>query len=246
MMIINPYIFNRTPNITYGFSTKIGLNREAPYYFNMSYTVGDDSIKVDENRKSFFNQLGLSIHSVAYQKQVHSDNINIIKSSGDYGESDAMITSKKGIGLAISTADCCAIFIFDTVKHIIAGVHSGWRGTSKRILSKVLKILFDEYSSNPENLICYLSPSISRTNYTVGPEVAQQFDLRYIIPVGDNFLLNISKINYDILVHSGVKPQNIQLSNLCSYEYSSILHSFRRDGKRSGRSLGVIVMNGDG
>lgn len=244
MMIINPYIFKQIPNITYGFSTKIVLNREAPYYFNLSYSVSDDSNIVDENRKYFFNQLGLSIDSVAYQKQVHGDEINIVNSGGNCGESDAMITRKKGIGLAISTADCCAIFIFDAVKHVIAGVHSGWRGTSKRILAKVLKILFDEFGSEPENLICYLSPSISKANYSVGPEVAQLFDLRYIMPVGNNFLLDISKINYDILLYSGVKPQNIQLSNLCSYEYSSILHSYRRDGKKSGRSLAVIVMNG--
>ena len=245
MMIINPYIFKHIPHITFGFSTKIGLKRKAPHYFNMSYSVGDDSNIVDENRKYFFNQLGVSVDSVAYQKQVHGDDIKIVKFGGDCGESDAMITTKKGIGLAISTADCCAIFIFDAVKRIIAGVHSGWRGTSKRILSKVLKILFEEYNSKPENLLCYLSPSISKVNYSVGPEVAQQFDLRYIMPVGENFLLNISKINYDILLHSGVKPQNIQLSNLCSYEYSSILHSYRRDGKQSGRSLGVIVMNGN-
>jgi copper oxidase (laccase) domain-containing protein len=154
MMIINPYIFKQLPEITFGFSTKLGLNRKAPYYFNMSYTVGDDSGNVDENREAFFKQLGLSIDSVAYQKQVHGDKINVVKSGRDCGESDAMITTEKGIGIAISTADCCAIFIFDPVKKIIAGAHSGWRGTSKRILSKVLKVLFDEYCSKPENLIC--------------------------------------------------------------------------------------------
>ena len=242
MMIINPYIFKKIPEIIFGFSTRLGLNREAPYFFNMSYTVGDDSNNVGENRSSFFNYLGLSMNSVAYQKQVHGDEINIVKSGGECGESDAMITTKKGIGIGISTADCCAIFIYDCVKYVIAGVHSGWRGTSKRILSRALKVLFDEYSSKPANLICYLSPSISRTNYAVGPEVAQQFDLRYIMPVGDKFLLNIPKINYDILLHSGIIPQNIQLSNLCTFEYSSILHSYRRDGKRAGRSMAVIAM----
>jgi YfiH family protein len=242
VIIINPYIFKQITEVTFGFSTKIGLNREAPYYFNMSYTVGDDSSKVDENRKAFFNQLGLSFEAVAYQKQVHGDTINIVKSGGNCGESDAMITVKKGIGIGISTADCCAIFIFDMVNKVIAGVHSGWRGTSKRILSRVLKVLFDEYNSNPENLICYLSPSISRMNYSVETEVAQQFDLRYIMPVGDKFLLNLHKINYDVLLRSGIKPKNIQLSNLCTFEYSSILHSYRRDGKRAGRSMGVIAM----
>jgi len=194
MMIINPYIFKQLPNITFGFSTKLGLNREAPYYFNMSYTVDDDSNKVDENRRVFFDQLGLSTDSVTYQKQVNSNKINIVNSGGECGESDAMITTKKGIGIAISTADCCAIFIYDTVQQVIAGIHSGWRGTCKRILSKVLDIFLNDFNSKPENLICYLSPSISKSNYIVGPEVAQQFDLRYIMPVGDKFLLNISKI----------------------------------------------------
>ena len=109
----------------------------------------------------------------------------------------------------------------------------------------MLDIFLNDFNCKPENLICYLSPSISKSNYIVGPEVAQQFDLRYIMPVGDKFLLNISKINYDILLNSGVKPQNIQLSKLCTYEYSTVLHSYRRDGKRSGRSLGVISMNGE-
>ncbi len=244
MMIINPYIFKQVPEIAFGFSTKIGLNRKAPYYFNMSYTVGDISSKVDENRAAFLKQLGLKVDSVAYQKQVHGDNINVVKSGGECGESDAMITKEKGIGFGITTADCCAIFIFDPVNEVIAGVHSGWRGTSKGILPKVLRVLMNEYNSKPENLICYLSPSISKTNYAAGPDVAQQFDLRYIMPVGDKFLINLPKINYDILLHSSVKAKNIQLSNLCSYEYSSIFHSYRRDGKLAGRSLGVIVMIG--
>jgi YfiH family protein len=245
MMIINPYIFKQIPGITFGFSTKIGLKREAPYYFNMSYTVGDDSNTVDENRKSFLNQLSLSIDSVAYQKQVHADKITDVKSGGNCGESDAMITKEKGIGIAISTADCCAIFIYDTNNKIVAGVHSGWQGTSKGILTKALKVLFDEYNSKPENLLCYISPSISKMNYKVGAEVAQQFDLRYIMPVGDKFCLNLPKLNYDTLLRSGIKPKNIQLSNLCTYEYSSILHSYRRDGKQAGRSLGVIAMIGN-
>ncbi|HDZ59011.1 MAG TPA: laccase domain-containing protein, partial [Ignavibacteriales bacterium] len=33
-----------------------------------------------------------------------------------------------------------------------------------------------------------------------------------------------------------------QSSKLCTYEYSEILHSYRRDGKLSGRALGIIAM----
>ena len=245
MLIINPYIFKRFPEITFGFSTKVGLQRKKPYYFNMSTSVGDDPKIIKENRKQFFDKLGLNSESIAYQKQVHGDKISFIKSGGICGESDAMITDKNNIGLAISTADCCAVFIFDPVNKVIAAVHSGWRGTSKAILLKVLQTLSNEFDSAPGDLICYLSPSISSINYEVGAEVAELFDLNYLIQVNDKYLLDIPKINEDILLNYGVVPGNIQVSNLCSFEYSSILHSYRRDGKKSGRALGVIAITGN-
>ncbi len=244
MLIINPYIFKQFPEITFGFSTKVGLQRNKPYYFNMSYTVGDNQQKVKENRIAFFNQLRLDSESVAYQKQVHGNKISFIKSGGTCGTSDAMITDKNNIGLAISTADCCAVFIYNPVKKVIAGVHSGRRGTSKEILLKVLQTLANEFDSAPGDLICYLSPSISEINYEVDVEVAEQFDLNYLKQKNGKYHLDIPKINEDILLNYGVIPHNIQVSNLCSYEYSSILHSYRRDGKKSGRGLGVIAMRG--
>lgn len=245
MLIINPYIFKRFPEITFGFSTKDGLQRKKPYYFNMSSSVGDDPQIITENREKFFNELEVNSESVAYQKQVHGDKISFVNSGGVCGESDAMITDKNNIGLAISSADCCVVFIYDPVNKVIAGVHSGWRGTSKAILVKVLQTLSNEFDSAPGDLICYLSPSITGKNYEVGVEVAEQFDLNYLKQINGKYLLDIPKINEDILLNYGVNPHNIQVSNLCSYEYSSILHSYRRDGKKSGRALGVIAMRGD-
>ena len=244
-MIINPYIFKRFPEISYGFSTKLGLGRKDPYYLNTSYNVGDDFNIVNDNREKFFDQLGLNINTVAYQRQVHGDKINIVIKGGDSGESDAMITTEKNLGLALSSADCCTIYIYDPVKPVIAAVHSGWRGTRQKILLKVLQHLSENFSSNPADLICYLGPSIQQQNYEVGTEVAEQFDGVYIKERYEKYYLNISGVNFDILVNFGVSKYNIQVSKLCSYEYSSILHSYRRDGKRSGRALGVIAMKGN-
>jgi len=244
MLIINPYIFKQFPEITFGFSTKVGLQRKKPYYFNMSYSIGDEPQVITENRDNFFNKLGLNTESVVYQKQVHGDEISFVRSGGVCGESDAMITVKNNLGMAISSADCCVVFIYDPVNKVIAGVHSGWRGTSKAILLKVLQSLANEFDSAPRDLICYLSPSISEKNYEVGAEVAEQFDLNYLKQRNGKYHLDIPKINEDILLNYGVIPHNIQVSNLCSYEYSSVLHSYRRDGKKSGRALGVIALRG--
>ena len=141
MLIIKPFIFNRFPEIVFGFSTKIGQNAKPPYYFNLSYSVGDEKEIVNSNRKLFFKELGLNEKMVSYQKQVHEDKISTVNSPGNCGESDALITTKKNLGLAISSADCPAIFIYDPLQKAIAAVHSGWKGTAKQILRKTIQKL---------------------------------------------------------------------------------------------------------
>ena len=94
MLIINPYIFKRFPEITFDFSTMVGLKRKKPYYFNMSSSVGDNPQIITENREKFFNELEVNSESVAYQKQVHGNKISFVKAGGACGTSDAMITDK--------------------------------------------------------------------------------------------------------------------------------------------------------
>jgi YfiH family protein len=147
--------------------------------------------------------------------------------------------------LAISSADCPAIFIYDSKEKVIAAVHSGWKGTEKKILKKAIEKLKNEFNVNPSNLICYIGPSISQNNYQVGEEVAQKFDKEFILRNEINFYLDLKSANYKMLVDEGVKQANIQVSELCSYEYETILHSYRRDGQKSGRALGVIAMKDD-
>jgi YfiH family protein len=242
MLIIKPFIFKPFPEIVFGFSTKIGPNAKPPYYFNLSYNVGDEEEIVDSNRRLFFNALGLNEIMISYQKQVHEDGVRMVNSFGNCGESDALITTSKNLGLVISSADCPAIFIFNPVQKVIAAVHSGWRGTEKMILRKAIQKLRSDFNSNPSNLICYIGPSISQKNYEVGEKVAAKFDRQFVMNIENKFYLDLTSINFKMLVDEGVKESNIQASRLCSYEYETILHSFRRDGLKSGRALGVIAM----
>lgn len=242
MIILRSILLDQFPEIIFGFSTKIGLNRKLPYYFNVSLSVGENDELVQENRKKFFAKIGLDIESFAYQKQTHGDEINYAAESGYQGESDALITDKKGIALTISTADCPAIFIYDRKKKIIAAVHSGWRSTSKKILMKTLLRMTNDFSSAPGDLAVYIGPSISQKNYEVGPEVASLFDNKFLIENESKYLLDVAGVNYNMLLHFGVLARMIQHSNLCTYETANLLHSYRRDGQNSGRSFGVIAI----
>ena len=242
MLIIKPFIFKQFPEIVFGFSTKIGPNAKPPYYFNLSFSVDDNKEIVDSNRALFFNELGLNEKMVSYQKQVHEDKINIVSSFGSCGESDALVTTKKNLGLAISSADCPAIFIYDPKEKVIAAVHSGWRGTEKKILVKTLQKLKNDFNSDPSNLICYIGPSISQKNYEVQEEVASKFDNEFVMKNGNKFYLDVAGANYKMLIDEGINEANIQVSGLCTYEYENLLHSYRRDGQKSGRALGVIAL----
>ena len=243
MLVIKSNILSRFPKILFGFSTKVGLNRVPPYNFNLSHSVGDDHNTVEENRRCFFGSFGLDNKILAFQKQTHSDIITHVSKSGNVGESDALITDKPNLGLVISAADCVPVFMYDEENRVIAGVHSGWRGTEKEILTKTLRKLKSDFNTQPENLYVYVGPSISQKNYEVGPEVADLFDDQYLEDKHNGkFLLNVSAVNYDMLTSFGVPDNQIQLSNLCTYDNRKLLHSYRREGQRSGRSLGVIAI----
>lgn len=242
MKIIHSELFTRFPEIIFGFSTKIGLNRGAPFYFNLSYTVGDNPDLVRENRICFFNELGLDPGKIAYQKQIHSDIISIVDQPGLIDESDAMITNTRGIGLSISSADCAPVFLYDKQAGAIAAVHSGWRGTEKKILFKTINKMSDSFDVKAENLYVFIGPSISQMNYEIGEEVADLFDNAFLKRINGKINLDVLGANLKMLNDAGIPAGQIEVSTLCSFGEKDLLHSYRRDGSVSGRSIGVIAL----
>lgn len=243
MFILRPYIFSKFKELIFGFSTKPDQESQPPFNFNLSLSVGDEIIKVKENRKKFFTALRIDEERVAYQKQVHSDKITVVSHPGSQGESDAMITAETNLALAISTADCVPVFLYDNSAKVIAAVHSGWRGTHKKILMKTLLTLKTDFNLKTENITAYIGPSISMQNYEVGEQVASLFDNQVVNRREGRYFIDLKKANYHMLIEQGVPPSNIQCSGLCTFEMPCFLHSYRRDGKYSGRSLGVIAIS---
>lgn len=244
MFIIKPHIFSSFSNLVSGVSTKIGLDRKAPFYFNLSPNVGDDEVIVQENRNAFFNSFGIRNDQIVFQYQIHSDIIKIVDKAGYVGESDALITSKENLAIVLTIADCTPILIYDAKNKVIAAVHSGWRGAENKILIKTLMKMQEVFDSKGENIIAYLGPSIYQVNYEVGKEVAILFNAKYLQQKNGKYFLDVSTVNYDFLKSFGVKSNNIQKSVLCSYQMKELLHSYRRDGANAGRSLAFIMMKG--
>ncbi len=241
-MIIRPTIFDQFPEIIAAQSTRLGGVSSELFGMNLSSHVGDEQANVDENRRLFFEALGIPEEAKkVYQNQVHSPNVAVVH--GDEGivkENDALITNEPNVLLGVTVADCTPILLYDPVTKLIAAVHAGWRGTEQMIaLATVRKMI--ELGANPQNIFAFIGASASKEKYEVGVEVATLFESKYSTERDDGkYLLDVKSANLDQLLYPGIPGEQIEVSPLCTIS-DERLHSFRRDGKRSGRMLAAIM-----
>lgn len=192
------------------------------------------------------------IHTIIPQ-QTHSDNIVVVSNENfhkTHYDTDALITNEKGMLITIKTADCVPILLFDPIENAIAAIHAGWRGTSKNITGKTVRQLVHNYGCKPENIIACIGPCIGKNNYEVGNEVINQFNLlqieksQIISVVGSakKTKLDLRKTNMLLLLNEGLKLENIEVSDYCTYEQRDYFYSARRDGAQTGRMLNCIVL----
>ncbi len=243
MKILKSKIFRDFPEIKFGFSTKEGLDRSPLFFFNMSLTVGDEPEVVEENRTAFLEALDIAPERLAYQNQTHSDIIQYAEKPGFLGESDALVTDLKDLAIGVFAADCTPIFLYDPINSAVAAVHSGWKGSEKKILAKTINRMKEEFGVKPKNIRAFIAPTISQKRYPVDADVALRFNEKYYYYDEIKYRLDLRKINFDLLISTGVSAENIDVSQLCTYE-NNFLHSYRRAGKVSGRALGVIMIAG--
>lgn len=240
--ILRSKLLSRYPDVLFGFSTKPGGVSPEPYCLNLSNSVGDNSENVIINRNLFFKNLGIDESEVTFQKQIHSSIINYSSKPSHLDGCDAVYTNVKRNFLAISVADCIPVFLYDPLNRIIAGIHSGRIGTKEKIVAKTITEIKKKFNTDPSKLIAYIGPGICQDHYEVGEDAGKIFDenVRYIS--GDKYYLDLKKDNYNQLIISEVKKENIEISDLCTFEEKELLHSYRRDGTESGRMFGVIGM----
>jgi|WetSurMetagenome_2_1015567.scaffolds.fasta_scaffold348282_1 polyphenol oxidase len=238
--IIQPEIFRKFPELKFGISTKSGGDNKPPYYFNLSYRVGDNSDRVNRNRKLFFEKLGINENRVSFQKQTHSTKSNIVTEPAFYEDSDALYTNARNNFLAVSIADCIPVFLYEPEKKVVAAIHSGWKGTLNKITTITIEKLISEFSFNPDKTLAFIGPGISVENFEVGKDIAELFEENVKIEKSGKYFIDLKKHNFLQLVESGLRLENIEVSDFCTFKEKDLFHSYRRDKDKSGRMLGVI------
>ena len=240
---------------------------------NYSFTRGDVREDVEENYRRMAQILGYgrSLEHFVTTFQTHTSNVRVITADDmgkgvikerDYVDVDGMITNIPGIILTTFHADCPPIYFVDPVKRAIGLSHSGWKGTVSRIGRSTVEAMTREYGSNPSDIICAVGPSICVDCYEVSSDVADKFidefgikDVPEYIPDGDSaghivykkaggkYQLNLWEAIRHTLIEAGVKPENIEITDICTHCNPDYLFSHRTAGEKRGNLAAFLVLN---
>ena len=246
MIVLKAGPLERIPWLYHGFFTRYGGVSKAPYdSLNLSYLVGDDNSSVNVNWEKVKNYLPFKeIHLL---RQIHSDRVVLTdtffgKSPLWIDEGDALITSLSGLGVGVLTADCAPVILVNLRKKVVAVVHSGWRGTVRKIAVKALTQIARE-NELPDVMVA-IGPAISGERYVVGWEVIEEFEKIGIDSRGIAWKDPSGKFHFDLqkaiereLLIAGVPEKNIVILPCCTYSDRAFF-SYRQD-KKCGRNLTV-------
>lgn len=242
---ISASVLDRYSSLVAAQSTRHGGVSSPPYNsLNLGLYTADSTELVRENRRRFFQQLGLDPAQVAGARQVHGDAILRVEEPGEYEGYDALITDQPGIALTVTIADCCPVLLYDPERRVIGAVHAGWRGTVAGIAGKAIQYLTVHFGADPMDIQAYVGACIDRSSYEVDADVADHFAQAYKLwdPDRRKFYLDLKKANRDQLLAQGIQGEHIGLSPWCTVRNNEHFFSHRHEGGKTGRGLAVIAM----
>ncbi len=250
--------------VQHGFSTRFGGVSTGIYEsMNLSFTRGDREAAVRENYRRMAEFLSVPPERFVLTYQTHTDNIRVVTEADagkgltrvrDYGDVDGLITNVPGLCLGVFWADCVPILLLDPVHRAIGAVHSGWRGTVQKIGAKAVAAMGKNYGTHPEDVLAVIGPSICRDCYEVSEDVALRF--REAFPAAEDiltdkgrnaageqkYLLDLWAANRTLLLSAGLRPENLEITDICTCCNPSLMFSHRAVGDRRGNNGGFIAL----
>ena len=269
------------------FKDKVELVYSLKTYNNgFKYDLKENAVE-DVRVKKFdkiAQSLNIDKRKIILPKQEHTDNIRIIeekdiidnkynfdeKDSLDIIDSnlvtnlfyklrdiDGLITNVKGAILATTFADCTPLFFYDPIQNVIANVHSGWVGTTKKIGAKAVDMIVNQMGCNPKNILCFIGPHIRKDHFLVNDDVKEIFENTFpdicknynVIEEtnlhnekGKQYRIDTTLINKIMLKEKGILEENIFDCNLCTVCNKDMFHSRRAEGINFEVNTGIMYL----
>lgn len=226
------------------FTTRAGGVSQSPYAsFNLGDHVGDDPQAVASNRNRLADIIGLSPDKVVYMEQIHSNTVTVIDDAPADGQAveatDALVTTQRGLALAVLVADCVPVLLSDTDAGVIAAVHAGRMGARNGIVAKTIAKM-EELGAKPSRIHALMGAAASGANYEVPEAMARDVEAK--LP---GSIARTTKGTTGLDIRAGLLRQMLSLGvqmidsdPRCTIEDED-LFSYRREGT-TGRQAGVV------
>jgi YfiH family protein len=224
---------------------------------NLAFHVGDDPAAVTTNRERLAAALDVSLDSFVVAQQVHQGHVEVVtdahrgrgaRSDDDaVPAADALITKQAGIVLAVMTADCVPVIVFDPTLPAVGIAHAGWAGTLLHITRRTVEKMRAEFGSDPRSLVAAVGPSIGPATYEVRRDVADlvrgEFAGLDVLrsQCEGAYLFDLWASNVGDLVDAGLSPVNIEVAGIDTYADGARFYSHRRDGQ-TGRFMALAML----
>lgn len=254
-----PYLvypmLEQTGVVKHGFTTRLGgVSKGYCATMNISTTRGDDPRDVEENKRRLAEAIGVRPEDMTFTHQTHTVNVAVVEEE-DRGkrfmETDGMVTNVPGICLVTFYADCVPLFLVDPVKKAIGLSHSGWRGTVGKMGKVTVQAMMREYGSRPEDIVAAIGPSICQDCYEVSEDVIDRFRDSFNEAVwpklfyrkeNGKYQLDLWRANEEVFLETGIRRENLAVTNLCTHCNQEVLFSHRATGEKRGNLSAFLAL----
>ncbi|HYG18771.1 MAG TPA: peptidoglycan editing factor PgeF [Ohtaekwangia sp.] len=219
--------------------------------FTLSFSSSPDREEIRQNRRRLAQAMGVDEARLFFPSQVHETKIVRVTrdtSTADVIGTDALITNEKMVCIAVMSADCVPVLLWDMKNQAVAAVHSGWRGTAARILEKTLQRMNIEFGTTGKDLVAGIGPSVSQASYEVGGEVVQAMDAAFgaesevmIHKENRKADLDLWKANHIQLREFGVPESSVEYADLCTVKTNNYFFSARK-GDTGRFAAGIMLI----
>lgn len=257
------------------FSRHGGVSDKPYDSLNVRFGIGDRYENVIENRRRICDALGLEYDRLVSADQTHSRNVAVVEANSEQsrdrvkrttqmncaplrrkpndvwrvaeiGDTDALVTSLKGVGLMVQVADCQAILMFDPVKGVAAAVHAGWKGLVQDISGATISVMREKFGVDPANVLVGVAPSLGPCcAFFSNPE--KELPASFHKFIDGRKRVDLWSFSIEQLQKNGIRAGNIEFAKVCTQcgngkdiYGSHKFFSFRGEQGITGR-FGVVI-----
>jgi len=217
---------------------------------------GDAPENIRENFRRIAALMGADADGCAVTNQVHKNDVRIVDARDRHValskvpyEADGIATATKGLPLFCFTADCVPVLLCDKSGTAAAAVHCGWRSSVGDILGEALRKL-EALGADPDTLCAAIGPAIGRCCFETDSDVPEaitawlggEVDGLFTKRPDGKFLVDLRAANARRLTQLGVREENIDISDECTFCSHDKYWSHRyTHGQRGGQAACIVL-----